>query len=84
MKVVDFKVIATTGENRRPHSGRATFDDGKEYEWMISPELRGEPEHMMLFGRKKMLAGSEMAYSQLFSFRSAKREEALWKHINSI
>lgn len=42
MKITKLRIVSTSGANRRPASGEATFDDGKRYDWLLVPggELR--------------------------------------------
>jgi hypothetical protein len=37
LAITTLRVIATTGANKRPSYGEATFDDGRTYAWLVLP-----------------------------------------------
>jgi hypothetical protein len=69
MKITNLKIRGTTGENKRPVSGSAVFDDGRGYDWLICPD--GE---VVFFTTRSTHQG---AGSSLVSFASPKRAAAL-------
>lgn len=67
MKVKLCIIMTTSAQgNKRPLSGEATFDDGKDYGWNV-------------YGGEMIFTGSRNVYGswQSFSFRSAARSKAV-------
>ena len=77
MKVTELTVSSHTGENKKPHGGYVTFDDGKFYSWGFTHEQdsKGDyrvSEKITLMGSMKLSLGSTHRV-----FYSAKREAAI-------
>lgn len=68
MKVTSFRVASTSGKNKKPGSGDASFDDGKSYGWSVDPT----DGSFTFFGHRKILCSS-----QQFRINSPKRAAAL-------
>jgi hypothetical protein len=78
MKVTANRTISTTGANRRPGSGDATFSDGRTFGWLRMPEQYGGG--IRFFSRRSTHQGTA---SSMISFDSPKREAALDAYLNA-
>lgn len=75
--VTDIRIVGRVGSNNRPHSGNATFSDGKTYDFMVDPDGDG----ISFFVTRKRYDSDGKPFSNgMVSFRSKARESALLQY----